>query len=202
MKLAVRCGRLECQRAGALITSANDALVGNLRPDYWRFAERADNVDGAVRFAAGPELEAACLDLPLRNDEVRRDIFRWSLPVKRGPSAPVRCPTGTSVATRAFGHLEADLVVHAVAPDVEQAPGTYSGRSAYVIDAHDCDRLPEELLRDAYSSAFAVAADAGVAELACPALGLAWAVFHELTLLLQPLKPLLPLLCRRLLLFP
>jgi O-acetyl-ADP-ribose deacetylase (regulator of RNase III) len=187
MRIAVTRGRLERQRASALITSANDALVGNLQPAYWRFQGR-DSVDGAVRAAGGADLEAACLALPalgalgggsggdsddsMVRSTVRRDIFRWAAAVKRGLSAPVRCPTGTAVATHgAFGSLDADVVVHAVAPDVELAPGTYGGRSAYVAGAADADRLPEELLRDAYAAAFAAAAAAGAEDAACPALG-------------------------------
>ena len=170
MRVVVQRGRVERQRASALITSANDALVGNLQPEYWRFVGR-DNVDSAIRATGGPDLEAACLNLPPRSDEVRRDCFRWEAAVKRGPSAVVRCPTGTAVATPAFGRLEADVVVHAVAPDVELAKGTYRGRSSYRVGACDHDRLPEELLRDAYASAFVSAADAGADTVVCPALG-------------------------------
>ena len=36
MRVVVQRGRVERQRASALITSANDALVGNLQPEYWR----------------------------------------------------------------------------------------------------------------------------------------------------------------------
>ena len=52
MRIALRRGRLERQRVSALITSANDSLVGNLQPDYWRF-EGGINVDGTLRAAAG-----------------------------------------------------------------------------------------------------------------------------------------------------
>ena len=55
MRIALRRGRLEHQRASALITSANDSLVGNLQPDYWRF-EGGINVDGALRAAASEGL--------------------------------------------------------------------------------------------------------------------------------------------------
>ena len=51
MRLVLRRGRLEAQRAGALITSANDALSGNDQPAYWRFEHR-HNVDGALRAVA------------------------------------------------------------------------------------------------------------------------------------------------------
>ena len=102
MRIAVTRGRLERQRASALITSANDALVGNLQPAYWRFQGR-DSVDGAVRAAGGADLEAACLALPalgalgggsggdsddsMVRSTVRRDIFRWAAAVKRGTDA-------------------------------------------------------------------------------------------------------------------
>lgn len=129
MRLVLRRGRLEAQRAGALITSANDALCGNDQPAYWRFEHRDNNVDGALRAAAGPALARACLELPrVEDSDVRRDIARWPGGCKRGASAPVRCPTGSAVATAASGDLDAAVVVHAVAPDVELTHGRYSGR--------------------------------------------------------------------------
>ena len=166
MRIAVTRGRLERQRASALITSANDALVGNLQPAYWRVQGR-DSVDGAVRAAGGADLEAACLALPalgalgggsggdsddsMVRSTVRRDIFRWAAAVKRGLSAPVRCPTGTAVATHgAFGSLDAD-VVGTRWLRMWSWPRVYGGRSAYA-GAADADRLPEELLRDAYAA--------------------------------------------------
>ena len=168
MRLVLRRGRLEAQRAGALITSANDALCGNDQPAYWRFEHR-DNVDGALRAAAGPALARACLELPrVEDSDVRRDIARWPGGCKRGASAPVRCPTGSAVATAASGDLDAAVVVHAVAPDVELTHGRYSGR--YSGSSDDRDRLPEELLRGAYAAALAAAAAAATTA-ACPALG-------------------------------
>ena len=115
MRVALRRGRLEQQRASALITSANDSLVGNLQPDYWRF-EGGINVDGALRARAGPDLIDACLALPIQ-EEGKRDLVRWTRAVKVHESAVVRCPTGSAVKTTA-GSLDADFVVHAVAPDV------------------------------------------------------------------------------------
>ena len=168
MRLVLRRGRLEAQRAGALITSANDALSGNDQPAYWRFEHR-HNVDGALRAAAGPALARACLELPrVEDSDVRRDIARWPGGCKRGASAPVRCPTGSAVATAASGDLDAVVVVHAVAPDVELTHGRYSGR--YSGSSDDRDRLPEELLRGAYAAALAAAAAAATTA-ACPALG-------------------------------
>ena len=78
--------------------------------------------------------------------------------VKVGESSVVRCPTGSAVKTPA-GLLEADFVVHAVAPDVELTYGRYQGRTG----------APEDLLRSAYCAAFEAAGD--VECVACPALG-------------------------------
>ena len=157
MRIALRRGRLERQRASALITSANDSLVGNLQPDYWRF-EGGINVDGALRAAAGPDLTDACLALPALDTEGKRDLVRWTRAVKVHESAVVRCPTGSAVKTTA-GSLEADFIVHAVAPDVELTFGRYQGKKG----------APEDLLRSAYRSSFKAAAD--LETVACPALG-------------------------------
>lgn len=169
LRIVLRQGALEAQRTGALIVSANDALVGNDQPEYWRFNGRT-SADGAVRDAAGPELAAAAAAVaPLPSSAVRRDIVRWTGGVKRGRSAPVRCPTGTAVATQSFGRLECDTVVHAVAPDVELTYGRYTGE--YADSADDRDVLPEQLLLGAYTEAFRVAGDEGASSAACPALG-------------------------------
>ena len=156
MRIALRRGRLEHQRASALITSANDSLVGNLQPEYWRF-EGGINVDGALRAQAGPDLIDACLALPIQ-EEGKRDLVRWTRAVKVHESAVVRCPTGSAVKTTA-GSLEADYVIHAVAPDVELTFGRYQGKKG----------APEDLLRAAYRSSFKAAAD--LETVACPALG-------------------------------
>ena len=157
MRVALRRGRLEHQRASALVTSANDSLVGNLQPDYWRF-EGGINVDGAVRAQAGPDLIDACLALPIKDDTGKRDLVRWTRAVKIGESSLVRCPTGSAVKTTA-GSLEADAIIHAVAPDVEVTFGRYQGKKG----------APEDLLRSAYRSSFKAAADLEC--VACPALG-------------------------------
>ena len=156
MRIALRRGRLERQRASALITSANDSLVGNLQPDYWRF-EGGINVDGALRAAAGPDLIDACLALPIKDETEKRDLVRWTRAVKVGESSVVRCPTGSAVKTTA-GSLEADYTIHAVAPDVELTYGRYRSSEG-----------PEDLLRSAYRSSFKAAGD--VECVACPALG-------------------------------
>ena len=155
MRVALRRGRLEHQRASALVTSANDSLVGNLQPEYWRF-EGGINVDGALRARAGPDLIDACLALPIQ-EEGKRDLVRWTRAVKVHESAVVRCPTGSAVRTTA-GSLEADYIIHAVAPDVELTYGRYKSSDG-----------PEDLLRAAYRSSFNAAA--GLECVACPALG-------------------------------
>ena len=156
MRVALRRGRLERQRASALITSANDSVVGNLQPDYWRF-EGGINVDGAVRAAAGPDLIDACLALPIKDETEKRDLVRWTRAVKVGESSVVRCPTGSAVKTTA-GLLEADAIIHAVAPDVELTYGRYRSSEG-----------PEDLLRSAYRASFNAASDLEC--VACPALG-------------------------------
>ena len=156
MRIALRRGRLEHQRASALITSANDSLVGNLQPEYWRF-EGGINVDGALRAQAGPDLIDACLALPIKDETEKRDLVRWTRAVKVHESSVVRCATGSAVRTTA-GSLEADFVVHAVAPDVELTYGRYRSSEG-----------PEDLLRSAYRSSFKAAAD--LETVACPALG-------------------------------
>ena len=157
MRIALRRGRLERQRASALVTSANDSLVGNLQPDYWRF-EGGINVDGALRAEAGSDLIDACLALPIKDETEKRDLVRWTRAVKLHESAVVRCPTGSAVKTTA-GSLDADYIIHAVAPDVELTFGRYQGRKG----------APEDLLRAAYRSSFKAAADLEC--VACPALG-------------------------------
>ncbi|KAL3929502.1 MAG: hypothetical protein SGPRY_001933 [Prymnesium sp.] len=185
LRLVIRLGCVAEGRASALVSSANDSLCGNQQPRYWRF-ENFNNVDATIRAHAGPELASDCASLPvvssssvaasssslstpsLIEGEVRRDLIRWTRAVKRGPSAPVRCPTGTAVRTDAY-RLEADHVIHAVAPDIEPTWGRYTGPQGEVSD--DSLRQPEELLRSAYSAAFEAADAAGAQSVACPALG-------------------------------
>jgi O-acetyl-ADP-ribose deacetylase (regulator of RNase III) len=117
--LTLRRGDLATSSAGALVTSANDSLVGNLSPTYWRFISRL-NVDGSIRKLGGDDLERACLEIePVSSKNVRRDITRWTSGVKKGASACVRCPAGSAISTVATGALQADHVIHAVAPDSE-----------------------------------------------------------------------------------
>ena len=84
MRVALRRGCIARQRAGAVVTSANDALCGNQQPEYWRFhadaggAVRARrNADGAVREAGGAALEQACAHLPAVELAVARDWLPW-----------------------------------------------------------------------------------------------------------------------------
>ena len=108
--LRVRRGDLATASASALVTSANDSLVGNLQPTYWRFISRR-SVDANVRSRGGADLEQACLKIEPISDikarSVRRDITRWTSGVKHGASAYVRCPAGSAVATAASGELQA-----------------------------------------------------------------------------------------------
>ena len=114
-------------------------------------------MDGALRAKAGPDLIDACLALPVLDTEGKRDLVRWTRAVKVGESSVVRCPTGSAVKTTA-GSLEADAIIHAVAPDVELTYGRYKSSEG-----------PEDLLRSAYRSSFKAASDLEC--VACPALG-------------------------------
>ncbi|KAL3919814.1 MAG: hypothetical protein SGPRY_005493 [Prymnesium sp.] len=80
MRIALRRGDIATACAEALVSSANDSLVGNSSPMYWRFISRA-NVDGAIRKLGGEQLERACLDIEPRmsNHGIRRDITRYRL---------------------------------------------------------------------------------------------------------------------------
>ena len=171
---------------GALVTSANDSLVGNGQPMYWRFISRI-NVDGRLRSLAGPDLERYCLQMePIPGRGFRRDITRWTSGVKHGASAVVRCPAGSAVTTPASGHLQCDHVVHAVVPDSEFGfEGIYTGGrldqdiSGAVAGSDTPHRFtgqqfspPDSLLLSAYESAFEKAfVQTGVTAVACPALG-------------------------------
>jgi len=186
----LRRGDLANSAAACLVTPANDALVGNLNPLYWRFISRV-SVDAAVRKLGGEELEAACEAIaPVSvTHGIRRDITRWTTGCKEGPSAVVRCPAGSALCTPAFGRLQADHVVHAVAPDSEFGyEGLYTGNARDVAasgvqhhsTAASVERRhsswqqfspPDDLLFSAYRSAFSEAARVGASTVACPALG-------------------------------
>ena len=126
--LTISRGDILQQSAGALVTSANDALSGNGQPMYWRFISR-QNVDGTMRKLAGDALTQRCLDIePVAPINFRRDLTRWTSGVKHGDSALVRCRAGSAVSTPASGALLCDHVVHAVAPDSEFGyEGIYTG---------------------------------------------------------------------------
>lgn len=84
----------------AIVNPANERMLGG------------GGADGAIHRAAGPELRAACYDVP---------------EVERG----VRCPTGEARITLGF-RLPASYVIHTVGPiyDVDRNPEA-SLRSAY-----------------------------------------------------------------------
>ena len=187
ISVTVKRGDILKERCAALVTSSNDSLVGNGQPSYWRFISRV-NVDGAMRRLAGPELERECLaiePLACASQAPRRDLTRWTSGVKHGESAVVRCPAGTAIATRAFGQLTADHVIHAVSPDSEFGyEGQYTGgdrdtHMSGVVDTTARHKLiglphfspPDVLLFSTYRSAFAEALRVGAADVVCPALG-------------------------------
>mmetsp|Transcript_687 Transcript_687/g.910 ORF Transcript_687/g.910 Transcript_687/m.910 type:complete len:283 (-) Transcript_687:61-909(-) len=119
-------GDLSKYSASIVVTSANDGLVSPTLNLYWRFTSRK-SVDGAIRNVAGPDLVRACLEFEQLSDGQRRNITRWTQTAKRGASAVQRCAPGDTVVTRAYG-LDADYIVHAVAPDSEfMYQGHYQG---------------------------------------------------------------------------
>jgi len=86
--------------AGAIVNSANKALTGPARPDYWMFSSYAgSSVEEAVHCRAGPELLQACKQLPDRCGD------------------GIRCPIGRAIATPGTPSLLPDgFIIHAVAP--------------------------------------------------------------------------------------
>jgi len=83
-RVAVRPGDITKFKVDVVVNAANELMLGG------------GGVDGAIHAAAGPELLAACREVP----EVRPGV---------------RCPTGEARATPAFG-LPARWVVHTVGP--------------------------------------------------------------------------------------
>ncbi len=83
-RVVVRRGDITKLRVDAIVNAANERMLGG------------GGVDGAIHAVAGPELVAACRDVP----EVRPGV---------------RCPTGEARATPAF-RLPARWVVHTVGP--------------------------------------------------------------------------------------
>ena len=173
-------------RCDALATSSNAGLVGNANPRFWRFMDR-DNADGAIHRAAGPRLQEAC-------DEVRAQDLG------------VRCPVGSAVATRAYGSLEASLVIHAVAPDGAYAgglqrwwgrrqwSGSQGARAVYLTEAPPPGEA-DDLLAATYSSILSVANAHGVRSVGLPAIGCGVLGFHPeraAKLALQALAACLP----------
>ena len=108
-------------------------------------AVRLEEHEEAMMEAAEMEVQAAAsaqqLDMPSTN----RTLL---VPV-------LKPPTGSAVKTTA-GSLEADAIIHAVAPDVELTYGRYRSSTG-----------PEDLLRAAYGSSFKAAS--GLECVACPA---------------------------------
>ena len=144
----------------ALATSANAGLVGNANPNFWRFAGRR-NADGALHRVAGPDLLAACGEIP-RVDNVR-------------------CHVSEAVVTPAFG-LHAAMVIHAVAPDGLYAAGLQKwwGRRQWSggqgTDAVHLEEAPpageaNELLERTYAAILNASCEAGVSSVGMPAVG-------------------------------
>ena len=83
-RLQIVKGDITGQQVDAIVNAANERMLGG------------GGVDGAIHAAAGPELLAACREVPL----VRPDV---------------RCPTGEARITPAF-RLKAKYVIHTVGP--------------------------------------------------------------------------------------
>jgi O-acetyl-ADP-ribose deacetylase (regulator of RNase III) len=83
-RLTIVAGDLTTQAVDAIVNAANERMLGG------------GGVDGAIHAAAGPELVAACREVP----EVRPDV---------------RCPTGEARITPGF-RLPARWVIHTVGP--------------------------------------------------------------------------------------
>ena len=177
MRLRLLRGDISRARASCIVTSANDALVGNEQPLYWRLTSRK-NVDGAVREAAGPQLRQACLEFPALEaavdamEEEPRDISRWAETAKRGSSTTLRCAPGAAVVTRGFG-LDCDWCVHAVAPDSEFGyEGHYQGQPGIRgEEVRARSSPPLRRLRQTYEAALAACHRRGAETAALPALG-------------------------------
>ncbi|KAJ1618693.1 hypothetical protein T492DRAFT_445867 [Pavlovales sp. CCMP2436] len=121
-------------RPAALVTSANPHLSGEASPSYWQFAGR-NSADGAIRLAAGPLLEAELQQIHGR------------------PLTP-----GSAIATSA-GLLEAEMLVHAIAPDRLYGAAPGSGTN------------PLAQLRSCYESALQLADEAGMQSITFPPIG-------------------------------
>lgn len=83
-QLTIRRGDITRLSVDAIVNAANEVMLGGA------------GVDGAIHRAAGPELKAACRDVP----EVK---------------AGVRCPTGEARITPGFA-LPSKFVIHTVGP--------------------------------------------------------------------------------------
>ena len=159
--LVLRRGDISLARAGAIVTSANDSVVGNASPRYWRFAGRS-NADGSVRARAGPELDRACLAFPKIPRTTPRDVQQWESTAKVGASLHARCSVGRALVTPAFGQLDCEHVIHAVAPDAEDA---------YDALQYWQNNEPLRLLRETYCSALRAAAEHRAAKVSLAGLG-------------------------------
>jgi hypothetical protein len=69
-RVLISHGDISKWRAEAVVTPANQGLVGNANPSFWAFNGRK-NVDGAVRAAAGGEVFHECASLPQLEPGVR-----------------------------------------------------------------------------------------------------------------------------------
>ncbi len=86
--ISLEIGDITGARVDAIINAANEVMLGG------------GGVDGAIHRAAGPELQAACREVPAVEG--------------------VRCPTGEARITSA-GKLPAKYVIHTVGPVYSQA---------------------------------------------------------------------------------
>ena len=130
----------------AVVTSSNEALMGNTKyANWWKFAGKK-NVDAFIHARAGPELLCACLQVP----EIEAGTGR-------------RCRVGDCVITAGF-ELPVDWVIHAVGPEFEQQ---YLHQRQV---KHDISQA-SALLRKTYLTALRLSHSKHVQSLAMPAVG-------------------------------
>lgn len=110
-EIEIERGDITLQDVDAIVNAANEALAGG------------GGVDGAIHAAAGPELIAACRDVP----QVRRGV---------------RCPTGEARLTPGFD-LPAKFVIHTVGPRYSMPEAPALLESAFVASLTLASEHPE-----------------------------------------------------------
>lgn len=137
VQVTLRKARIEHARTAAIVTSSNEHLLSNLNSTYWRFNGRS-NVNGWVHNVAGVGLTSAL----------------------KGR----RCGVGEAVASPTFGNLQAQFLIHCVAPD-----GLY-GPSLLMMPNGSAMRT-EDLLQKTFLASLNLTKELGVDSVSLPAVG-------------------------------